>query len=985
LLNGRRLVAAPFAGPEGSDYVDLNQLPITLIDRIETSRGLAAGLYGDGAIGGVVNFITHRDYEGIEVDVGGQVTDKFDQHEEDITLTVGVGSEKTGMNAMVSYFTRQPLAAGDRDWIKDREDRTQSLTNSPASYQPLVAFEEYPYPDPFCGIATDAGHASGLELRVPLFGRPVTRDGRNVLGDPDLLPTDRYRERYGNNDVTRGDGDGLLEAYETSTYCSGNFTSVQDLVLKDERIQMYTTLWHELSAHTEAFGELGYYRSDNQNRIAPSFPVTRIAPDPARDERIVVEPDHADQPVQYPGFGTTDELGPARAPNIEFLVGRVVGLHAGSNLNTRRVDVLRGVLGLRGDLEAAGSGTVIETWDWELAGVYSASNATTRVPDILLDQLSQALASCPRTVVDGDVSSATYGMQIPSTIKQRQEAGCFNPFYNSVTNNAAIDPLGLSSASPANDRGFIATDSEKSSERAGFGRQDGGYICDPNDPDSPMCPDEFDPDGDGSYELAGTPNTQQVIDRMTGEHVTEERRTLGTIDGVLRGDVLHFDGGGLSFGVGGQYRRETLRIDYDAAFNRRLYAFVFGAPDVPPVARNVGAAFAELRLQLLDGLVELQPAARVEYFDDVGTGANALVGLALRPFASMAAPPKALEWLLARAHVGHGHRAPSLLQLHGSYTEFQSVEFADRLRFIPQQVSGNPDLDFEQSTTLSGGLQWDYAGIHVAADFWMTQTDDVIGSDNLQTLLRDCEAQYVAESKDCPEVVLLTGGRQLNHVEGMFDNLAEVDTNGIDGGVSYTLDTKRRGLGELGTFVLGVQGTFLNQYLIKSPRALREFYRADGGTPELVDGKRDYSELSAEYDAAGFRNLENFAPPLPKLRFSVPVSWAYEGHTLGVTMRYTGEYNDDSELTIEKYGLAPPGVSLADLSSLEGERIAAWVVFDAGYGFSFGAEGWRASLRVGVINLLDEPPPEAEGPLGYDVGIHDPRGRLVYVRATGEF
>ena len=80
-----------------------------------------------------------------------------------------------------------------------------------------------------------------------------------------------------------------------------------------------------------------------------------------------------------------------------------------------------------------------------------------------------------------------------------------------------------------------------------------------------------------------------------------------------------------------------------------------------------------------------------------------------------------------------------------------------------------------------------------------------------------------------------------------------------------------------------------------------------------------------------------------------------------------------------------PGVSLADLSSLEGERIAAWVVFDAGYGFSFGAEGWRASLRVGVINLLDEPPPEAEGPLGYDVGIHDPRGRLVYVRATGEF
>jgi outer membrane receptor protein involved in Fe transport len=984
LLNGRRLVSAPFAGPEGGDFVDLNQLPITLIDRVETSRGLAAGLYGDGAIGGVVNFITHRDYEGIEVDVGAQVADGFDQHEEDVTLTMGLGSKKSGMNVMLSYFTRQPLAASDRDWIAEREERTESLTSSPGSYQPLVNFVEYPYPDAFCDIATDAGHASGLELRIPLFGEPVTRDGRNVLGDPDLLPAE-YQQRYRmNNDIARGDGDGRLEAYETSTYCAGNFTGVQDLSLKDERIQIYTTLWNALSDHTEAFAELGYYRSDNENRTAPSFPVTRIAADPARDERIVVPIEHADQPIQYLGFSTNPDDPPAaRAPNTEFLVGRVVGLHAGSNLNTRRVDVLRGVLGLRGDLAEVGRGSVVDTWDWEVAGAYSATEATTRVPDILLDKLSEALASCPRTTIDDDVSSPTYLMQIPSTIKQRQELGCFNPFYNSVTNNVAVDPLGVSSASVDNDRGFIATDSETRSDMAGFGRQDGGYICDPNDPDAPMCPDEFDPDGDGSFELAGTPNTQQVIDRMTGEHVTAERRSLGTIDALLRGQAVRFHGGRLWFGVGGQYRRETLRIDYDAAFNRRLYAFVFGAPDVPPVGRHVAAGFAELKLQLFDGKLELQPAARIEHFDDVGTGVNALAGLMVRPFTSWKNEP--LDWLLARGHVGIGHRAPSLLQMHGTYTEFQSVEFADRLAFVPQQVSGNPDLDFEKYLTISGGLQWDYAGIHIGGDFWMTLVDDVIGSDNLQTLLRDCEAQYVAESEDCSEVILLTGGRQLNHVEGSFDNLAEVDTNGIDGSVSYTLDSKRRGLGDFGTFALGVQGTFLNQYLIKSPRALREYYRGDGGTPALNDdGTRDYSQLSAEYDAAGFRNLENFAPPMPKLRFSVPLSWAHAGHALGVTMRYIGEYNDDSELTIEKYGLAPPGSSLGDLALLEGERIPSWVVFDAGYAFSFGGEGWQAKLRVGVINLLDESPPEAEGALGYDVGVHDPRGRLIYLRATGE-
>jgi iron complex outermembrane receptor protein len=327
-----------------------------------------------------------------------------------------------------------------------------------------------------------------------------------------------------------------------------------------------------------------------------------------------------------------------------------------------------------------------------------------------------------------------------------------------------------------------------------------------------------------------------------------------------------------------------------------------------------------------------------------------------------------------------------LLQLHGTYTEFQQVEFADRLLFVPQQVSGNPDLDFEKYTTISGGLQWDYLGIHAGADYWLTFTDDVIGTDNVQTLLRDCEAQYADDSKDCPEVALLTNSRQLNHVEGKFDNLAEVDSNGIDGSVSYTLDSKRRGLGDFGTFVLGVQGSLLNQYLIKSPRALREFYREGGGHPERrKDGTRDYSGLSAEYDAAGFRNIDNFAPPLPKLRFSVPVSWSLAGHTLGATMRYVGEYNDDSEYTIEKYGLAPPGQSLADLASLEGERIPAWVVFDVGYSYAFGTNDWNTTLRVGVINLLDEAPPEAESALGYDVGVHDPRGRLLYVRATGKF
>ena len=83
-----------------------------------------------------------------------------------------------------------------------------------------------------------------------------------------------------------------------------------------------------------------------------------------------------------------------------------------------------------------------------------------------------------------------------------------------------------------------------------------------------------------------------MIDRITGQHTTAESRSLSTVDLLLSGDLARFEGGGLAFALGGQYRRETLAIDYDAAFNQLRYSFVYGAPDVDPVGRNV---FARLR------------------------------------------------------------------------------------------------------------------------------------------------------------------------------------------------------------------------------------------------------------------------------------------------------------------------------------------------------------------------------------------------------
>ncbi len=72
LLNGRRM--ANFASPGDDNGVDLNNIPAAAIERVEVLLDGASAIYGTDAIGGVVNFITRKDYQGVQVDVYGGKT-----------------------------------------------------------------------------------------------------------------------------------------------------------------------------------------------------------------------------------------------------------------------------------------------------------------------------------------------------------------------------------------------------------------------------------------------------------------------------------------------------------------------------------------------------------------------------------------------------------------------------------------------------------------------------------------------------------------------------------------------------------------------------------------------------------------------------------------------------------------------------------------------------------------------------------------------
>jgi outer membrane receptor protein involved in Fe transport len=113
LLDGNRLVPSGLAG-----RVDLNNIPLALVERVDALTGAAVTTYGADAITGVVNFITRRDFAGMEVAASEQITEKGDGNYLRADLTLGANFDDGRGNAVLSvgYQQSDPVYQGDRDF-----------------------------------------------------------------------------------------------------------------------------------------------------------------------------------------------------------------------------------------------------------------------------------------------------------------------------------------------------------------------------------------------------------------------------------------------------------------------------------------------------------------------------------------------------------------------------------------------------------------------------------------------------------------------------------------------------------------------------------------------------------------------------------------------------------------------------------------------------------------------------------------------------
>ena len=113
LLDGNRIAPADLAG-----RVDLNNIPLALVSRVDALTGAAVTTYGADAITGVVNFVTKKDFAGVDLSVGEQLTEKGDGNYLRTDLTIGANFDDGRGNAVLSlgYQESDPVYQGDRDF-----------------------------------------------------------------------------------------------------------------------------------------------------------------------------------------------------------------------------------------------------------------------------------------------------------------------------------------------------------------------------------------------------------------------------------------------------------------------------------------------------------------------------------------------------------------------------------------------------------------------------------------------------------------------------------------------------------------------------------------------------------------------------------------------------------------------------------------------------------------------------------------------------
>jgi outer membrane receptor protein involved in Fe transport len=441
----------------------------------------------------------------------------------------------------------------------------------------------------------------------------------------------------------------------------------------------------------------------------------------------------------------------------------------------------------------------------------------------------------------------------------------------------------------------------------------------------------------------------------------------------MTGSLFKLPGGDAGIAFGGEYRHEwrTSQEDHDAT--EQNYSLLIGYTDAK-AKRDVYGAYLELRWPFFRGL-ELQTAVRIEHYSDLQqTNPSPFAGLTLGigDMLGGASAPKALRHLQLTGAVTSAFRAPTLYQANpGSVVvpTLLTVPGNPVPAFVPVQVFGNPALKAETALVLSGGVNWQpFDELLLQVEYWNYDYQHRIAPESAQQALANDVYQMTMGGSD-PRVVRDPMSAQIERILVTNQNIdGHVRTSGIDFGGFVTLTGATFGgtLNDWGALSFGAQGTLTLDYSYPVSQAAP--LNVPNTVPTVTYPPPHCSNGTCQ--AVGSRNYGSFAPPLPRWRMNIPINWSFKGHSATVIGHYVSGIEDDNDIH--------PDGSVG--------RLAPILTVDLQYGYT--VRDWLGkefTFRIGVYNVADTLPPPTHDTNGFETLLYDPRGRMVYAKASAAF
>ena len=114
LVNGRRVAISSFAESVTTNFVDINTIPVSAIERVEVLKDGASAVYGSDAVAGVINIVLRKDFDGFEISAGyGDVT-SGSSSEKNFSAIWGSSGEDSNITMIVDYFQNDTLFNSER-------------------------------------------------------------------------------------------------------------------------------------------------------------------------------------------------------------------------------------------------------------------------------------------------------------------------------------------------------------------------------------------------------------------------------------------------------------------------------------------------------------------------------------------------------------------------------------------------------------------------------------------------------------------------------------------------------------------------------------------------------------------------------------------------------------------------------------------------------------------------------------------------------